>query len=292
MRRHLRIVSDCRIPYDLAHKVCLAKCYKIRHYLAPLFGPDFVNKCVPIDESDEKQMKSRPGRKPRSPSLSLKRPAEEEDTDPTIQYDRSPKRRHVKPCASGSVSPPPLPSDLKLDAFGSLSAYEISSMLSAARELMRMQHCPFEGIPYNEWPMPGHSKMGGFVNYNGRRYYWDGADAFVEKSPTPKTSLPSVKQMVQSVPASSYGRFPITPSPHHSPYPVSSYDWSSTAAAQALISPPMSLRESFNGFGRERQYSVNNSEECRTPIQEMYSGSLFPTPQPEVRYEGRYEDGC
>src|SRR5271167_2871540 len=78
----LGIVSDCRIPYDLAHKVCLEKCYKIRHYLAPLFGPDFVNKCVPIDESDEKQMKSRPGRKPRSPTFSVKRPAEEEDTDP------------------------------------------------------------------------------------------------------------------------------------------------------------------------------------------------------------------
>ena len=53
------------------------------------------------------------------------------------------KRRTVKHCASGSVTPPPLPSDLNLDAFGSLSSDEICSMLSAARELMRLQRlCP------------------------------------------------------------------------------------------------------------------------------------------------------
>lgn len=238
-------------------------------------------------------MKSRPGRKPRTPALSVKRPAEDEDIDPTTQqHERFPnKRRALKPCASGSINPPPLPSNLNLDAFGSLSTDEIPSMLSAARELMRMQRCAFEGPPHNDWPMPGDSSMGGYVNFNGRRYYWNGAGNFVEKPQTPKTPLPSLKQMVESAPTTSYGRFPITPSPHHSPFRAQSYDWSSSAAAQALISPPMSLRESFNGFGRERQYSVNTVDECRTPIQEMYSGSLFPTPQPEGRNDGRYEEG-
>ena len=132
--------DNCRIPYDLARKVCLEKCYKIRHYLAPLFGPDFVERCIQIEESDEKQMKGRPGRKPRSPSLAAKRPAEEDETDPTT-YDRIPrKHRTVKHRTSVAMTPPPLPSDLNLDAFV-LSCDEICSMLSATRELMRLQHC-------------------------------------------------------------------------------------------------------------------------------------------------------
>ena len=88
--------------------------------------------------------------------------------------------------------------------------------------------------------------MGGYVNYKGRSFFWNGADNLHEKPSTPNTPLPSVKEMVKSAPTTSYGRFPITPSPRESPFPVSSYDWHN-AAAQALISPPMSLRESFNG---------------------------------------------
>jgi hypothetical protein len=284
------VLMTYRVPYDVARKVCLEKCHKIREYLTPLFGPDFAGQCVPIEESNEKQLKSRPGRKPRSPSLPVKRPAEaeDEDIDRTIRHPN--KRRALKPCASGIVTPPPIPSDLKLDSFGPLSTEDISSMLSAARELMRLQLCPSEGTPYNEWPEPGDSKLGGSVSYGGRRYFWNGAEKLTEKPTTPKTPLPSVKQMVQSVVTTSYPRFPITPSPHHSPLPTPSYDWSSSTPTHALISPPMSIRESFNGFGRERQYSVNNSDECRTPIQESYSDSLFPTPQPEGRYEGKYED--
>ena len=41
----------------------------------------------------------------------------------------------------------------------------------------------------------------------------------------------------------------------------------------------------------DRHNSVVNTDECRTPVQESYIGSLFPTPQPEGRYEGRYEEG-
>lgn len=231
-------------------------------------------------------MKGRPGRKPRSPSLSAKRPAEEDETDPTT-YDRIPrKRRTSKHCASGAATPPPLPSNLNLDTFGSLSFDEICPMLSAARELMRLQHCAPDGTPVNDWPMPGDPKMGGLVNYKGHSLYWDGAEGLREKPSTPKTPLPSVKEMVQSAPTTSYGRFPITPPLRESPFPVAPYDWHNVA----LISPPMSIRDSFNG--RDRHNSVVNTDECRTPVQESYIGSLFPTPQPEARYEGRFEEGC
>src|SRR5438046_9909604 len=131
--------------------------------------------------------------------------------------------------------------------------------------------------------------MGGYVTYKGRSLFCDGCKRLHEKPSTPKTPLPSVKDMVLSAPTTSYGRFPITPSPRESPFPVSSYDWHNVAA-QALISPPMSLRDSFNGG--DRHNSVVNTDECRTPVQESYIGSLFPTPQPEARYEVRYEDGC
>src|SRR5271169_5516904 len=111
------VLITLRIPYDVARKVCLEKCYKIREYLTPLFGSDFVHQCMPIEESDENKLKSRPGRKPRSPSFSVKRPAEDEDTYRTTQHDRYPnKRRAIKSCASGTVAPPIIPSDLNLDA--------------------------------------------------------------------------------------------------------------------------------------------------------------------------------
>src|SRR5947207_10353740 len=84
------LLTSGRIPYNLARTVCLEKCYKIRHYLAPLFGPDFVNECVQVEVSDEKQIKGRPGRKPRSPSSPVKRAAEG-DMDPTT-YERIPRK--------------------------------------------------------------------------------------------------------------------------------------------------------------------------------------------------------
>jgi hypothetical protein len=63
----------------------------------------------------------------------------------------------------------------------------------------------------------------------------------------------------------------------------------STAAGRTLISPPMSVGESFNGLSRERQYSFNTADECHTPARQ-YTGSLFPTPQPDD--EARYDDAC
>jgi hypothetical protein len=285
-----------RIPYDLARKICLEKCYSIRHYLTPLFGPSFANECIYVESDEQEQTKRRPGRKPRSPTFAVKRSSEEmvetEEMHPSPEGDRLPnKRRLLSPCASGTTNPPNLPSDLNFDK--NLTGDEICKMLFAARELMRMQQCSSEGTPQNDWPMPGDPRMGGYLKWNDRRYQWNGDDQLIEKSPR-KTPLPSIKDMVQSIPTQQYTRFPITPSPHQSPRPVSSYDWQhipSVGTGQTLISPPMSCRESFSGYGRERQYSVNTTDECHTPVQEMYPGSLFPTPQPEGRHETRYEDG-
>ena len=286
------LLLTSRIPYELAHKVCLEKCYKIRQYLTPLFGPDFADECVPTEDEEKEQMRRRPGRKPRFPPLPIKRKVEDctdEDSHSTPANETVRiKRRFAKPCASGIVDPPPLPSNLGV--LGQYSAAEICEMLSAARELERMQYCPFEGIPTNDWPMPANSRLGGYLTYKASRYLWNGADQFVEKLPTPKPALPSLKELVHSVPNTPYHRFPITPPPVQSPYTASSYDWQSSAAnvaanvaAQTLISPPMSLRESFNGH--DRGYSVATTDECHTPVHEVYSGSLFPTPQPELRFE-------
>ena len=279
-----------RIPYDIARSVCLEKCYKIRHYLTPLFGPEFADECMPTEGEDKDQMRRRPGRKPRSPPLPVKRKVEDctdDDNYPNPSHETVPiKRRPIKPCASGTVNPPSLPSNLSLDGFGRHSAAEFCEMLSAACELERMQYCPFEGIPTNEWPMPGDSKFGGHLKYKGTRYFWNGADKFVEKPQKPKLPLPSVKDLVHSVAAPGYPQFPITPPSVQSPYNASAYDWqnsAASAAAQTLVSPPISVRESFNG--RDRGYSIATTDECRTPVQEVYSGSLFPTPQPEPRFE-------
>jgi hypothetical protein len=277
-----------RIPYELALKVCLEKCYKIRHYLAPLFGPDFVNNCNPVDELEERQAKAKPGRKPRSPPTSTKRPADHQH-DVGYHDDRpSIKRRPVGPCASGTTTPPEIPFDTNVDQF---HAHEVCDALSAARELMRLSQCQPDGVPRNDWPMPNDSRMGGSIIYRGQRYHWDGADQFVPelkaKHPRPQ-SLPSVKELVDFPSSSNYNRFPITPSPQQSPLGSSlHYDWQNNAAAQALISPPMSLRESFNGLGQERHFSIPGVDECHTPAQESYSGSLFPTPQPDNTFENR-----
>jgi hypothetical protein len=100
----------CRIPYDLAYKVCLEKCYKIRQYLTPLFGPDFANDCMPTEGEEKDQMRRRPGRKPRASPLPGKRKVEDctdDDNHPTHSLEAVPiKRRSVKPCASGTVNPP------------------------------------------------------------------------------------------------------------------------------------------------------------------------------------------
>ena len=284
------LLLTCRIPYDLAYKVCLEKCYKIRHYLTPLFGPDFADNCLPTEGEEKDQMRRRPGRKPRSSPLPVKRKVEDctdDDNHPTPSHETVPiKRRSIKPCASGTGTPPPLPSHLNLDNFRRYSAAEICEMLTAARELERMQYCPLEGTPSNDWPMPGDSRLGGYLKFKGSRYLWNGADQFVEKPHASKTPLPSLKDLVTSVATPPYNRFPITPPPVQSPYNTTSYDWqnsAASAAAQTLISPPMSLRESFNG--RDRGYSIATTEECRTPVQELYSGSLFPTPQPEPRFD-------
>jgi len=235
-------------------------------------------------------MRRRPGRKPRSSPLPVKRKVEDctdDDNHPTPSHETVPiKRRSIKPCASGTGTPPPLPSHLNLDNFRRYSAAEICEMLTAARELERMQYCPLEGTPSNDWPMPGDSRLGGYLKFKGSRYLWNGADQFVEKPHASKTPLPSLKDLVTSVATPPYNRFPITPPPVQSPYNTTSYDWqnsAASAAAQTLISPPMSLRESFNG--RDRGYSIATTEECRTPVQELYSGSLFPTPQPEPRFD-------
>lgn len=288
-----RSLTD-RIPYDLARKVCLQKCYKIRRYLAPLFGPDFVNECLPA-QPEEERMKRRPGRRPRSPMyMPVKRSPEEmleDDFDETDMNGYQPnKRRSPPPYASGSLPPPPLPSDLTMDMFGELSKEELCSTLSAARELTRLQYCPFQGPPQNEWPMQGDSRLGGHVWYRGHRYMWNGAADLVEDPPT--TTLPPVKDLVQPAPSpKQFIRYPMTPSPRQSPYNPPTTGWQSPfPAGHTLISPPLSLRESFGGHGRERQYSVLTTDECRTPTREVYSGSLFPTPQPEGRQDRRFED--
>ena len=279
-----------RIPYDLARQVCLEKCYKIRHYLTPLFGPSFVSECVPSDSDEREQIKRRPGRRPRSPTFAVKRlPEDDLDDDAYRSKDRpSPnKRRAIKPCASGEAAPPALQSDINMNDLDAIRYEDICPMLSAARELMRLQQCPYEGTPYNEWPAPGDARMGCYIRYNGRRYKWNGANSLTERLEPSKT-LPPLKEIVPPTSTPPYTRFPMTPSPHQSPFIPSSYDWQgpySGPAGRTLISPPMSCRESFSGYPRERQYSVATTDECRTPVQEIYSGSLFPTPQPDGRYD-------
>jgi hypothetical protein len=269
----------------------LEKCHPIRKYLAPLFGPDFVDACVPVKPEDE-PTKRRPGRRPKSPPVAIKRSFEDdfdEDEEPPPKQHES-KRRAVRSCATGLVFPPPLPYNLDMDQYN-VNIDEICSMMSAARELMRLQHCPWDGPPMNDWPIPGDPRLGGVIYHQGRRYKWNGANHLQAKPDTPPPTLPPVAPLIHpTIPPAHYTRFPITPSPHQSPLVPSSLEFQSpysTAAGRTLISPPMSLRESFNGFGPERQYSVVTTDECHTPVRE-YFGSLF-TPQPENE---RYEDEC
>jgi hypothetical protein len=224
----------------------------------------------------------------------MKRPADDEyDVEyhdvPNPTYDRRRMKRRIAPCASGTITPPEIPFDMNIDH---LRPEEICSTLSAARELTRLSQCQPDGAPNNEWPMPQDSRMGGPVMYRGKRYVWDGNDQFVPefKAQTPRkhAPLPSVKELVDFPSRPTYDRFPITPSPRQSPFPSNMpYDWQTTAAA-AMISPPMSLRDSFNGLGNERHFSIASADECRTPVHEPYSGSLFPSPQPENRFEDNF----
>lgn len=284
-------VDIYRIPYDTAYRVCLGKCYKIRHYLAPLFGPSFVSDCLPSESEEREQIKRRPGRRPRSPTLPVKRLAEDDlddESDLTRNNPPPKKRPAFESCASGKTLPPRLPSDPNMDDCGLLRLDEICPLLTAARELQRLHRCAPEGTPYNDWPAPGDSKLGCTFRYNGHRYMWDGAEGVFEKTGVSKTPLPPLKEIVQPPSTPSYIRFPMTPSPHQSPYAPASYDWQGPfpgPASRTLISPPMSCRESFSGSGRERQYSVATTDECRTPVDQVYTGSLFPTPQPEGRYD-------
>lgn len=272
-----------RIPYDLAHKICLERCYSIRHYLTPLFGPNFVNECTYINSDEQEHTKRRPGRKPRSPTFAVKRKSEDlienDERYPPRENDLLPnKRRALSPCASGTVSPPELPSNLNIDK--SLTNSENCQILRTARELTRMKRCPFEGTPKNDWPMPGDPRMGGHFNCNGRRYRWNGDNQLTDES-LPRKTLPSIKDIVQPIPyQQKYTRFPITPSPHQSPRQVSSIDWPQVPPIKIggpLASPPMSSPGSINGYSRERQHSIITTDE----FQEVYSGSLFSSPQPE-----------
>jgi len=244
---------------------------------------------MPVKVDDE-PIRRRAGRRPKSPAAAVKRTydesldEEDEDEEPTPRQE--PKRRTLTNIGSGLAVPPPLPHNLTMH--DSLEREEICAMLSAARELMRMQRCPYHGPPQNDWPMPGDPRMGGYVYHQGRRLKWNGENELKGKASTPRTPLPSLAQVIQPVTpphiaAQQYTRFPITPSPHHSPFVPSSMEWQSpfsTAAGRTLISPPMSVGESFNGFSRERQSSFNNADECHTPARH-YTGSLFPTPQPD-----------
>ena len=229
----------------------------------------------------------------------VKRPSDEFDDESDDEYiHKTPiKRIKLAPCASGSVAPPALPSDLDVGFLSRYSTEEICAMLSAARELMRMRQCPFNGPPKNEWPMSGDPRMGGYIYINGQRYIWDGADelklkpeapAAITATPAPTTTvLPSIRELTpskftHSLP--SMPRYPITPSPHQSPFTPAPIDFHSprSTLSKNLISPPMSVRESFPGHNRDREYSINSNDECRTPIRIAYTGPLFPTPQPEI----------
>jgi len=239
-------------------------------------------------------MKAKPGRKPKSPPIAMKRPADDEFDSENLgraasERPRS-KRRLVPPYPSGAITPPEIQFEVDIDH---LRADEVCDALLAARGLIRLSQCQPDGIQHNDWTMPNDSRMGGTIIYKGQRYHWDGADQLVPEYKPHKTqqhqSLPSVKELVDFSSPAPYNRFPITPSPHQSPFPSGlSYDWQNTAAAHALISPPMSLRESFNGLVSERHYSIPSTDECRTPVQESYSGSLFPTPQPENRFDDNF----
>ena len=224
----------------------------------------------------------------------MKRPADNEydsEYHDGATYERPRSKRRVVPFhASSAISTPEIQFDVDMDH---LRADEVCHALSAARGLMRLSQCQPDGIQNNDSPMPNDSRIGGTIIYKGQRCYWDGADQLVPEhkshKPQQHQSLPSVKELVEFPSPAPYNRFPITPSPHQSPFPSGlPYDWQNNAAAQALISPPMSLRESFNGLGSERHYSVPSIDECRTPVQESYSGSLFPTPQPENRFDDNF----
>jgi hypothetical protein len=290
VRRSIASLLINRIPYDVARQVCLQKCYKIRNYLAPIFGPDFVDQCVPPDQHNG-QKKRPAGRRPKSPPLlSRKRPSDglDDESDGDQVYPISNKRIAYSPCASGSSNPPALPSDVDWSSLGRLSEEDICTMFSAARELMRMRNCPFTGPPKNDWPMPGDPRMGGYVYINRERYKWDGAKELKPRPIVhilPTSTLQSLHELNQpqsSVPVTQRNRYPITPSPHQSPFAPPPMDCKSpvSASSRTMISPPMSVREGFSGYTRDRQYSLNSNDDCRTPIRESYT-PLFPTPQPE-----------
>jgi len=259
-----------------------------------MFGPSFVEECIPTPVEDDTIKRARPGRRPNPPPLIAKRPSNELDDEPETLVTRrsertqSPNKRRVldRPCASGKKIPPAPSSELNMDEYN-FKLEDIPDALSTARELMRMQHCPLDGVPHNDWPMPGDARLGAYITFNGRRYKWNGAAELVPKfvKPTQTTTLPSVADMVQTPPPRFGGRLPPTPSPQQTPFIPELQSPFSSAAGRSYVSPPLSLRESFS----ERHHSVIATDECCTPIQLEYTGPLFPTPQPEGKYyEGRY----
>jgi hypothetical protein len=281
------------VPYDIAKKVCMEKCFKIRRYLAPLFGPDFVENCVPLNDADlQEPSKRRPGRHPRHVSPSFKRPIEHIDGASMHLPDRdsksSDKRRRPNSLPSTPRSTPPPRIECQIDS--SVEFKDICPMLGAALVLMRFDQSSFEALPPTDCATLGDSRLAGDVSYKGRQYVWNGADQLVEKiervaSPP---SLPPMKDLVQPITSPRYGPYPMTP--HESPSYKGSYDWhmpAGSAMGPMLISPPMSSRGSFSGKGRES--SISATDGCDTPITEVYNGPLFPSPQLERGYLRRDE---
>jgi hypothetical protein len=263
----------------MAREVCLRKCYLIREYLVPIFGPEFVANCTP-EAPEEASGKRRPGRRRKSPPVVAKRSSKEmlnDEGDPTINAEAvSTKRvRRIK-VSTPRYSTPVSTAGIDVDPSTPLSQPPDWDPVDteAALCLVNLRYGPFDRAPQNDEPITESS-------YQGGRHRGNDNTEWVDMTLTPffpMSPLPSFKDIVASGPMPQrYNHFPITPSPQNSPNPAPSMNWSTpsaSAAGPSLISPPLTVRENFMEYPCERRPS-NSTEECRTPIQEDFRGPLF-----------------
>lgn len=271
----------------MAREVCLRKCYVIREYLVPIFGPGFAASCIP-DGPEQEPGKRRPGRRRKSPPVVVERSSEElldDDCDQPIDTEEPPTKRirRFEP-PSYRYKSPASATDIDLNTFTPPSkprGFSEAEVISAAHCLMSLKYCSSDGYFGSPAITPGGP------NYQDHQYKGHNNNALVQESassPIQKSRLPSIRNLVQSVPAHQrYNQYP-TPSPHESPLELS-MNWPNqtpSPARQSLMSPPNSIHNSFSGKSGDRRFS-NNTDECHTPTQE-FADPLFYTPDSESRH--------
>lgn len=107
-----------RIPYDHALAICKLCAWPIRHLLVPLFGPAFVDQCVPTTTIDKRSLPELCSRALAPAIKALNRNARREPTDPYPRAGASFRRRSAfRPWSSSSFpvlsrSPGSIPSPL------------------------------------------------------------------------------------------------------------------------------------------------------------------------------------